>query len=129
MLTSFNINEHKPGSVIYREDMDNLHIPGAKEDSAKPDLDLVLGSFSNALVEVGKLGTFGANKYSRNGWKVVENGIRRYSSALFRHWFLESEGEKIDPETDLHHATAVAWNALARLQLILEEEKRNEYKD
>lgn len=99
------------------------HEPGAKLDSGKPDLDLVLGAFSGALQEVGKVGTFGAKKYTNNGWLVVPDGIRRYSSAMLRHYFQESEGNYLDEETSLPHAAAVAWNAMARLQLILNEEQ------
>jgi hypothetical protein len=99
---------------------DCIHSIGFKDDSDKPDLDLVLGGFSKALYEVGKVGTFGAKKYTDNGWKSVSNGERRYTSAMLRHYFKESDGELIDPESELSHATHTAWNALARLELILE---------
>ena len=95
--------------------------PGAKLDSEKPRLDLVLGSFSRALYEVGRVGTFGASKYSDNGWQSVENGEERYSSALLRHYLSEKVGESIDPDSDFLHAAHVAWNALARLELMLRE--------
>ena len=103
----------------------DLHIAGAKDDSLKPDLDLVLGDFTRALQEVGKIGTKGAIKYSEHGWLSVPNGTRRYSSALLRHYFLESEGEYLDEELQLPHAACVAWNALARLELILREHDDN----
>lgn len=99
--------------------------PGAKLDHGKPDLDLVLGDFANALIEVGKVGTFGANKYSRSGWLKVPNGKSRYKSAKLRHIFLEYTGEAIDPESELYHAAHTAWNSLAYLELLLREEKMN----
>ena len=40
---------------------------GAKLDAGKNRLGLVLGGFSSALQEVGKVGTYGAKKYSDNG--------------------------------------------------------------
>ena len=100
-----------------------LNREGVKHDSGKPDVDLVLSGFSKALIEVSKVGTFGAKKYVDNGWKKVHSGKRRYSSAMLRHYFLE-EDEFLDDELRLPHAAAVAWNALARLEIILKE--RNE---
>lgn len=134
-----SLESHKDGvfTTLYRElieerkkriynrailiNKSHLKLPGVKDDGSKPDLDLVLGDFASALELVGKVGTFGANKYTDHGWLEVENGVRRYSSAMLRHYFKESEGEYLDPETNLPHAAAVAWNALARLQLIFNE--------
>jgi len=108
------------------EETKNLHVPGAKDDSEKPDLDLVLGGFAKALMEVGRVGTFGAKKYTENGWKEVPNAKRRYSSALLRHTFQSSEGELYDNDSGLLHDAHAAWNALAKLQFtILELEKRD----
>jgi len=113
--------EIKQEAYLAMTDRSDLHKAGAKDDSGKPDLDLVLGDFSKALQKVGEIGTKGAIKYSEHGWLSVPDGQRRYSSALLRHYFLESEGEYLDPELNLPHAACVAWNALARLELILRE--------
>lgn len=99
------------------------HTKGAKLDAGKNRLSLVLFSFSRALQEVGKVGTYGANKYTPNGWIQVENGIERYSDALLRHLLAEASSEAFDKDTDLLHAAHVAWNALARLDLILREKE------
>jgi len=94
------------------------HETGAKLDAGKPRLGLVLGAFANALVEVGKVGTYGAQKYTDNGWLDVPKGKARYTDALLRHIFAETN-ETHDPDTLLLHAAHAAWNALARLELIL----------
>lgn len=104
------------------------HAPGAKCDYSKNRLDLVLGGFSLALQEVGKVGTFGAKKYTDNGWMHVPDGINRYKSALLRHYFEDAAGHKTDDEIEfnnkkLHHMAAVAWNALAALDLMLRKEE------
>ena len=44
------------------------HAPGAKLDQGKIRMGLVMGGFARALLAVGEVGTFGANKYSDNGW-------------------------------------------------------------
>ncbi len=95
------------------------HTPGAKLDHEKPRMELVLQGFRDALVEVAKVGTFGAAKYSDNGWKEVPNGFERYSSALLRHHFANTP---CDEESGLPHAAHEAWNALARLQLLLDND-------
>ena len=40
------------------------HMPGAKLDKDKPRPGLVLGGFAKALIEVSKVGTAGAKKYT-----------------------------------------------------------------
>lgn len=95
------------------------HEAGSKLDQGKNRLHLVLGGFSNALQAVGEVGTFGANKYTDNGWITVNDGINRYTDAMLRHYFKElSEGDTGD-DSELLHAAHLAWNALARLELIL----------
>lgn len=98
---------------------------GAKLDAGKNRLGLVLLSFSRALQEVGKVGTLGAAKYTDDGWIDVPDGMRRYTDALLRHLMKEGEGELQDPDTGLHHAAHAAWNALARLDLMLRETESN----
>lgn len=99
----------------------DLHVVGAKDDSVKPRTDLVLGGFSRALWEVSQVGTFGANKYTDNGWMEVPNGIERYLSALLRHYFKYRMGEVYDPESGLLHLSHLAWNSLAVLELYSRE--------
>lgn len=93
--------------------------PGSKLDAGKNRLGLVLGGFALALEEVGRVGTFGANKYTSNGWQTVPNGVERYTDAMYRHLMKEAQGELIDPDSKTFHAAQAAWNALARLDLIL----------
>lgn len=95
--------------------------PGAKLDSGKSRPGLVLGGFSQALMKVSDVGTFGASKYSDNGWMQVVNGRGRYTDALYRHLMAEAGGEVHDSESEIEHAAHAAWNALARLELMLRE--------
>lgn len=100
----------------------NAHAPGAQLDAGKTRLGLVLLGFARALQAVGEVGTFGARKYTENGWVEVENGQARYTDALMRHLMSEARGEKLDPGSGLRHAAQVAWNALARLDLEIRQE-------
>jgi hypothetical protein len=99
------------------------HENGSKMDAGKPRLSLVLGDFAHALIAVGHVGTFGAQKYTDSGWMTVPNGRERYTDALLRHLLKEQGGEENDPETGLYHASHAAWNALARLELLLKEQE------
>lgn len=95
------------------------HEKGAKLDAGKIRAGLVLGDFSRALRAVSEIGTFGANKYTEHGWLSVPNGFERYSDAMLRHWLDECSGEAYAADSGLLHAAHLAWNALARLELLL----------
>lgn len=97
--------------------------PGAKLDAGKVRLGLVLHGFANALKEVGQVGTYGAKKYTDNGWVSVPDGQGRYTDAMYRHLLSEAGGELRDKDTGLHHAAHAAWNALARLELLIRESR------
>lgn len=96
------------------------HTPGAKLDSGKQLPFVVLGKFIPALLEVVKVGTFGALKYTKHGWLEVPNGKERYYEALLRH-ILEDMREEgsVDTQTNLQHLAHAAWNILAILTLRL----------
>lgn len=100
----------------------SAHSPGAKLDAGKPMVSMVLGGFARALMEVSKVGTFGAKKYTPNGWMTVPDGIQRYADAKVRHQLYEAMGETHDSCSELLHAAHEAWNALAKLELMLREE-------
>lgn len=93
--------------------------PGAKLDAGKPRPGLVMLGFARALKAVAHVGTFGATKYSDNGWMAVPNGEARYTDAMLRHLLAEGSGEELDRDSGLPHAAHLAWNALARLDLYL----------
>lgn len=92
--------------------------PGAKLDAGKVRPDLVLDGFSLALLEVAKVATYGAVKYSENGWQEVPEGVKRYKAAGDRHR-LRRTTESHDPDTELLHLAHEAWNRLAELELIM----------
>ena len=97
------------------------HAPGAHLDQGKPRAGLVLMSFGNALMEVSRVGSFGAEKYTPRGWIQVENGVERYLDSAFRH-LLKMETEPLDPQSKLSHLSHAAWNLLASLELELRKD-------
>lgn len=99
----------------------SAHQPGAKLDAGKTKTGLMVSGFANALSAVAEVTTFGANKYTPNGWLSVPDASVRYNDALYRHLF-QSVSAKTDPESQLSHLAHAAWNALAILELQLRKE-------
>jgi len=99
------------------------HTPGAKLDAGKVRVGLMMVGFARALEEVAKVTTYGAKKYTPNGWRDVPDGIERYGDALARHQ-LRGYNEEID-ESGLRHSAILCWNALAKLELELELERES----
>lgn len=88
---------------------------GVKHDNEKPDLSL-LSPF--ALVEIAKVMTFGAKKYSANNWR---QGFKytRLLAAVLRHIMAYQAGEAKDPETGISHLA----HACCGLFMLLEFEQ------
>jgi hypothetical protein len=93
---------------------------GIKFDSDKPDYSLLP---PDALDEVVKVLTFGKNKYSRDNWRLLDDGENRYFAAAHRHLWAIRRGEITDPETGLHHAAHAAASVMLMLQLLLSDMK------
>lgn len=82
-----------------------------KFDSGKPRMELMP---PDALIEVAKVYTMGAEKYAARNWeKGTDWG--RANGALLRHLMAWMGGEDKDPESGLWHMAHVAWNALCLL--------------
>lgn len=90
-----------------------MNTTGIKYDSSKPDYSLVP---PNALDDVVKVLTYGAQKYDRNNWKFLENLDNRYFAAAQRHLWALQRGETTDEETGIHHAA----HAICCMMFLLE---------
>lgn len=102
------------------------HAPGAKVDAGKVRVALVIRGFARALWKVSEVGTFGAAKYTENGWTEVPNGEARYADAQMRHFLKEAMGEQVDPDSNIEHLAHEAWNALAKLDLVLRRKEKEQ---
>lgn len=99
--------------------------PGCKLDSGKIRMSL-LKHFSRALIEVGKVSTVGAEKYTGGGWLHVENGEQRYADAAWRHLFALTDIDNGVGGTYCLHEAQVIWNLLAALELKLRRKQSME---
>ena len=71
---------------------------GVKYDEGKLQLNLIPPETIEGL---GRVLTYGANKYCENGWQGVEQ--ERYVAALLRHFTAWRKGEERDEESGLLH--------------------------
>ena len=94
---------------------------GQKHDAGKIRMDLLP---FEALEAVAEVLTFGAKKYTDDGWQRVENAGARYRAATLRHFCADQKGEKRDPESGLLHAAHLATNALFILWFEIQKEKQ-----
>lgn len=101
--------------------------PGAKVDAGKVRTWLMMSGFANALREVARLTTIGAEKYTPGGWASVPDGPERYMEAFGRHLLDLGEGKILDDGiggTGCPHKVGMIWNLLASLELELRASKK-----
>ena len=94
---------------------ESSHVPGAKDDKEKLMWNLLPWKGVEGMVRVL---TFGAKKYSPNGWRSVPDAKSRYQAALLRHLCALNAGERLDTESGLRHVDHILTNAafLAELE-------------
>lgn len=91
---------------------------GKKYDSGKDKWHLVPFECLRWIVKVL---TYGAKKYSAEGWREVHDKQDRYFSACMRHLTAWKLGEKKDSESGMPHLA----HALCCLIFLLEIEKKD----
>lgn len=98
---------------------------GAKKlDVGKPPLfQGFINRFPRAMAAIALVSEYGQRKYGTyDGWEKVPNGKVRYTDALDRHHLKEiTEGRYDDSDSGLPHAAQLAWNAMARLEMMLRD--------
>lgn len=99
------------------------HEKGAKLDHGKVDIfKYFLAMFPDAVEAVAWVSQYGATKYTYMGWSHVPQAIERYTAAQYRHGQYQAKGEVYDDgDSELPHAAQEAWNAMAKLQKMIDE--------
>jgi hypothetical protein len=91
---------------------------GTKYDDGKPAMTLLPW---RALEAVAIVQMYGATKYDRDNWKLLDDPIDRYLRAAIRHFGSYLEGETSDRESGLPHLAHGACNALFALWFHLKD--------
>jgi len=86
---------------------------GKKYDEEKAKLYLLP---PKSILEVGKVLTYGADKYDAENWRKVDDLQNRYTSAALRHIFAHIDGEADDQETGLSHLAHAMCCLLFKLE-------------
>jgi hypothetical protein len=124
-------NDPGDNEAIHKMEKDphgrNPKEPGAKLDYGKsPVRRGLLEYFPRACLAIADVSAFGAQKYAWKSWETVPDGIDRYGDAEVRHICKAAIEGPTDPDSQLLHATHEAWNAMARLEMILRENQEKE---
>jgi hypothetical protein len=98
---------------------------GIKHNKGKAQISLLFKQFPKALEAIAKCSEYGHQRYKEGdadfqNFKRVPGGSKTYADAGLRHR-LESG---LDKESGLPHAYHIAWNSLAELQLLIEEQEK-----
>ena len=81
-----------------------------KNDETKVRLELLDPDF---ILGVGKVLTFGAEKYEAYNWqRATKEDRERIKGAMLRHQLAYMNGEILDPETGLNHLYHASCNAM-----------------
>jgi hypothetical protein len=94
-----------------------------KNDQGKPNLHLLHSGFPRVLWALAEVLSFGAEKYSANGWQKVPNGRERYQAAAGRHQAQRFMGTEKDDESGLWHEAHELTSRLMAFELFLKEKE------
>jgi hypothetical protein len=101
---------------------------GRKDDKSKPPVMQILRQFPDAIAQLAKVSEYGHKHYGESdnnqlwdNWRHVDNAKFRYEQALGRHILYQSDYP--DKDSGLMHIVHAAWNALAIIQLTIEEQQ------
>lgn len=92
----------------------------------KVRVELVFEGMPRALMELGRIMTWAIEEkgYKEGDWVNVPNAKQEYRGAMLRHDLKEIAGESHDLESKRRHAAHTAWNAMARLELLLQGDEQ-----
>lgn len=99
---------------------DIAELAGVKHDAGKLQWSLIPG---RAQVELVRVLTYGAHKYSPEGWREVRP-LGRYVDAAHRHLSAWQMGEREDQESGIHHLAHAVCNLMFLLEIELGPEKK-----
>lgn len=91
----------------------------------KVRMDLVMQDMPRAIEALARVMTWALDEkgYKESDWLHVPDAINKYSGGMHRHDNKEKRGQEFDEESGLEHAIHTAWNAMARVELILRKKE------
>lgn len=112
----------KPFKGVLLDLSKEISSEGVKTNSLKPQMSLLFKQFPKALEAIVMCSQYGHEKYKETdkdylNYTRVNGGSKTYADAGLRHRLHQGN----DLESGLPHQFHVAWNALAELQLWIQE--------
>ena len=91
----------------------------------KVRMDLVMQDMPRAIEALARVMTWALDEKGdkESDWLHVPDAINKYSGGMHRHDNKEKRGQEFDEESGLEHAIHTAWNAMARVELILRKKE------
>jgi hypothetical protein len=102
-------------------EVDDIGKDVSAERKATPVFSGFMAYFPDAVMEVAKLSQEANEKHNPGEplhWSKHKSND--HADCLVRH---QLEWDTVDPDTGYYHAVAVAWRAMAQLQILLEANK------
>ena len=124
ILEGVKVREEQIIEDLERKEVVKSSSEGVKTNKDKPQMSLLFKQFPKALQAVVKCSEFGHQKYKEVdtdylNYTRVEGGSDKYADASLRHRLEQGN----DLESGLPHQFHSAWNALAELELWIQENK------
>jgi hypothetical protein len=101
-------NQTMTNQVMFDRYINRLMEKGVRYDEGKPRMDLIPG---DALIEIAKVLSYGAAKYSDRNWEKGMDYHKLYAP-IQRHLWKWWQGEELDEESGLHHLAHAACDIL-----------------
>lgn len=114
--------------VCLKEEAPGAQVADASEEGrkiGKVRMDLVMQDMPRAIEALARVMTWALDEkgYKESDWLQVPDAINKYSAGMHRHDNKEKRGQEFDDESGLEHAIHTAWNAMARVELILRKKE------
>lgn len=126
-----NPPKHTEGALAKLHNVETLS-PATQAKYAKAPLYAgVVARFPLALEEVAKVSVYGTKKHKVRlddmSYLSIPDAYAIYSDAVLRHVTAEALHGPVNPQDGgLLHAAQLAWNALARLEVMLRHQAKGE---
>ena len=92
---------------------------GVKHDKEKLKYHLIPWQVMEGMAAIL---TFGANKYSPGGWKLLADPEKRYEDAMWRHLMEYKKGNRLDKDSKMPHL----WHCVTNLAFLIYFDMRSE---
>lgn len=102
-----------------------LTVEGRKVGKVR--MDLLFKDMPRAIESLARVMTWAIHEkgYKESDWLRLPDAEQAFHGGLHRHDNKEMRGQEFDDESGLEHAIHTAWNAMARVEMILRRKEQD----